>query len=403
MAVQRALTATATLKAASYLPSRPRFARRLTASPTGAWGVEPPALPEALRSVPGIVRDPAAEQAAFEEQPLHDLRFVFPEVYRWEEAINWTTHLPVAVRRGRAMRAVARTRRLGPSRKPAPIAPETLTRELKGFAGEVGLAATGVAAYDEKYTFAEYLGTEAGDRVIVSIVEQQYEATDRTPSDRTNRASFDSEVDCLRGQLKLAEWLRSRGYRAHCHSTYEMVLVQYGVVAGLGQMGLNGQLLTPAAGPRCRLEVMTTDAPLVVDEPVDYGIPRICDSCQVCVRRCPAGAIPNKRKMYRGVEKAKIKIGRCFPIVNQVAGCGICMKVCPVQKFGLPAVVEEFERTGKVLGKDTDELEGFDWPLDGRHYGPGAKPRVPRSFYRAPDDVPFDPEQTTPVAAARHP
>jgi epoxyqueuosine reductase len=61
-------------------------------------------------------------------------------------------------------------------------------------------------------------------------------------------------------------------------------------------------------------------------------------------------------------------------MVSQIHGCAICMKTCPAQKYGLPAVLSHYDRTGKVLGKGTDELEGYCWP-DGRRYGPGEKPR----------------------------
>jgi hypothetical protein len=54
------------------------------------------------------------------------------------------------------------------------------------------------------------------------------------------------------------------------------------------------------------------------------------------------------------------------------------MKVCPVQRYGLARVLAEYERSGTVLGTHGDELEGYHWPLDGKHYGPEEKPRVPR-------------------------
>jgi hypothetical protein len=66
----------------------------------------------------------------------------------------------------------------------------------------------------------------------------------------------------------------------------------------------------------------------------------------------------------------------------QTSGCSICMKVCPVQRYGLRAVLDEYRRSGQILGKDTDDLEGFDWPLDGRQYGPNEKPHVPASVVR---------------------
>jgi ferredoxin len=177
------------------------------------------------------------------------------------------------------------------------------------------------------------------------------------------------------------------------------VLIAYGVSAGLGQLGLNGQLLTPEAGSRCRLAAITTGAPVVHGHPVDYGIELICDTCQLCVRRCPVGAIPMLRREHRGVVKAKIKTERCFPTVAQAHGCAVCMKVCPVQRYGLPAVDRHFAQTGEILGKGTDELEGFAWPLDGRFYGAGRKPRIQPGFVNPPGWH-FDKDRTVPPADA---
>ena len=73
------------------------------------------------------------------------------------------------------------------------------------------------------------------------------------------------------------------------------------------------------------------------------------------------------------------------------------MKVCPVQRYGLRAVLEEHARSGAILGRGTDELEGYVWPLDKHHYGPGEKPRLPRSFFNPPG-FNFDPERKAPAA-----
>ena len=156
----------------------------------------------------------------------------------------------------------------------------------------------------------------------------------------------------------------------------DAIAIHYGVAAGLGQLGINGQMLTPEAGSRCRILMLTTDAPLVHDQPVDYGLHKICDECKACVRNCPVGAIPQTRKPYRGVMKSKLNTARCLPVVAQASGCAVCMKVCPVQRYGLDAILEHREKTGEILGVGTDELEGYDWPLDGRHYGPGQTPKV---------------------------
>ena len=143
---------------------------------------------------------------------------------------------------------------------------------------------------------------------------------------------------------------------------------------------------------------LTTDAPFEFDQPVDYGIPAVCDACQVCVRRCPSGAIPRTRKYYRGVEKAKLNTARCFPVVAQANGCAICMKVCPVQRYGLGPVMDEFKLTGKILGKDTDELEGYTF--GGRFFPAGKRPELRTEWFN-PEGFPFDPERKAPLQEAK--
>ena len=240
----------------------------------------------------------------------------------------------------------------------------------------------GVASYDEKYQFISAQGKQVGDRMIVCILEQNHAMTQLVPSAPAERAALIAYAECMKRAARLAEFLRSKGYAAEA-STPEGtgIMIHYAVDAGLGQLGLNGQLLTPFAGSRCRLIGINTNAPLELGVPRDYGIPRICDECQACVQRCPSNAIPSQRKYYRGVEKAKINTKRCLPLVGQAAGCGVCMKVCPVQRYGLAAVYEEYERSGTILGKGSDELEGYVWPVDGRHYGVGQKPNLPKDFF----------------------
>jgi epoxyqueuosine reductase len=161
----------------------------------------------------------------------------------------------------------------------------------------------------------------------------------------------------------------------------------------MGQLGLNGQLLTAEAGSRARLSLITTNAPIAVDEPVDLGIEKICDGCQACVRRCPVGAIRAERQEYRGVIKGKIKSERCFPTMTQTHGCAICMKVCPAQRYGVRAMHEHFEQTGEILGIGTDELEGYVWPPDEQYYASGKKPRINSAAFLHPPGLEFDLER----------
>jgi ferredoxin len=255
-----------------------------------------------------------------------------------------------------------------------------LSAAVKRLAAEIGLSAIGIAPYDRKYTWAEFVNlpdiARIGNRVIACVLEQNWEATQTIPSARGERAAFHDYAKLGPMIHQLATYLRNLGYATHAsEGTGRGVSIHYAVESGLGQLGLNGQLLTPFAGSRCRLMLIFTAAPLAIDTPKDFGIPAICDLCKACVRRCPSGAIPSQRQYHRGVNKIKIKTERCIPMMAQAHACGVCMKVCPVQRYGLPAVIEHFDKTGTILGRGTDELEGYHWPGDGRYYGPGEKPK----------------------------
>lgn len=381
-----------------HIPTR--FRRRLR-SPAQYWGepsIDPPAE---LLSQPGIGRDPAEEQRVFENAPLHDFFGLhLDEVAALGPlATMMVPATSVAPRLSSANRRLAEAQQSHPTRPPRSDDPHRLTEEFKSYAASIGLSGTAVTAYDPKFTFAEFAGRAVGDTMVVSVLEQNYHATQRIPAHRSEVAALSTYGELEDRMALLARWLQDRGYEARPEDFKgESMFIAYAVAAGLGQLGLNGQLLTPFAGSRCRLNVLSTNAPLVRDKPVDYGIEGVCDRCQICVRRCPVGAITNSRRSHRGVIKAKINTKRCLPLMMQSAGCSICMKVCPVQRYGLDEVLDHYRRTGEILGKDSDDLEGYDWPLDGRHYGPAATPHVPDTVVKPPG-FEFDPTRCHPVSA----
>lgn len=395
MSISRALRGRAGVIASSkklrLVPSGPKAIRRRFASPKAWWPAYTREVPEKLRSYAGTRRDRKAEKEAFAHEPLQDFLLTNAGAMIWLRGYMWRAMLPVSPRYWRA-RIRARQAGTGPidgaDAAPAVLTPDELTAATKAKAKELGMSAIGVAAYDATYMFEQWHGTEMGDRYVVCVLEQAWGPTQQIPSSRSEQTALSTYAECIDMVLELAAFLRGLGYKAEAHDAAGRgMIVHFGVEAGLGQLGLNGQLLTPHAGSRCRLIGLSTDAPLVLDRPRDFGIPKVCDECQVCVQRCPPGAIPANRRIKRGVEKAPINTKRCFPVVGQAHGCAICMKVCPVQRYGLEAVVDEFERSGKILGKGTDELEGYHWPVDGRHYGPGEKPRIGKELM-GPVDLP---------------
>jgi epoxyqueuosine reductase len=374
------------------LPPLPARTRR-----AATWPLHDTPTPPELLTVAGNPRDAEAEEAAFRTNPLRVFVRLHPEAFAWNLAHLWHILVPAWPKVARAQRLAARidAAPVAPRRR---VSPNELTRLARREAERLGLSAIGFAPYDPRYTLAEFAGTHDTSSVIVCVLEQDFAATQTAPSARAERSAFVAYGELLDRAARLAEFLKGLGINAHPHNPAgETVAIHYGVQAGLGQMGLNGQLLTPAAGSRARLSIITTDAQFVEGEPTDFGIHAICDRCQACVRRCPVGAIPRQRRPYRGVTKAKIKAERCFPVTAQAEGCAVCMKVCPVQRYGLDAVTSHLLRTGEVLGAGTDELEGYTWPLDGRRYGPQEKPRIDSRKVLSPPGWVFDPSRGAPV------
>jgi epoxyqueuosine reductase len=63
---------------------------------------------------------------------------------------------------------------------------------------------------------------------------------------------------------------------------------QAAVAAGLGEISYHGVLLSPRFGPRQRLQMILTDAPLEADPLLEEPI---CGKCGRCVDICPLGAL----------------------------------------------------------------------------------------------------------------
>ncbi len=368
--------------------------------PPRPWPEVQRIAPDVLRTVAGAWRDDAAADEAYAKSPLYEFFAVHAESRVTLGRYGWSWVLPTIARRIRTLRRISDV--AAPDRQPVATRPAVdvaaLTGDVHDEAERLGLSKIGIAPYDERYVFDGYDSLER-TTVIVCVMEQDFKDTQTIPSSRAERSVIRTYSELQERTAKLAEYLQARGFRAQPQGPGgPVVTIHYAVEAGLGQLGLNGQLLTPEAGSRCRLTVIMTNAELVTGSPIDYGINAICDECQLCVRRCPPGAIPLRRAEHRGVTKAKIKPERCFPVMIQAHGCAVCMKVCPVQRYGLDAVSEHLVNTGEILGKGTIELEGYRW-IDGRAYGPGEKPRITRELLE-PKHLSFDPSRTVPLAKA---
>ena len=260
-------------------------------------------------------------------------------------------------------------------------------------ARELGYGEVGFVRFDKRYIYSSRRPTVRQDlpSAICLAIEQDYVKTQNIPGVAGEEAQGDAYLKQAELSIKLAEYLLQSGYSAQISGPvwhFGPVIPMF-VQAGLGQLGVNGQLLSPHFGSRARLQVVITDAPLTYDSPVDYGIYKLCETCQICFMRCPGKAIQAQRVWFRGVEKNKLISRRCRPVMTRFAGCGVCIKVCPVQKYGMAPVMEHYLETGEVLGKGSDNLEAFE--LEGKGYYPSGKvPSFDREFFDMPEGTQED-------------
>jgi len=110
---------------------------------------------------------------------------------------------------------------------------------------------------------------------------------------------------------QVAEFIRSLGYHAMAHNNFALRQPAVAVKAGLGEMNRLGCLMTVKWGPNVGIGAVTTDMPLIPDEPIDIGVQDCCDMCTRCYDYCPMSAIPIKKSYYMGVNKWKTNTWRC--------------------------------------------------------------------------------------------
>jgi epoxyqueuosine reductase len=143
--------------------------------------------------------------------------------------------------------------------------------------------------------------------------------------------------DYIAGQL--ASYIRSLGYNAIGHNNGYVRSIPVAMLAGLGEVGRNGLLLTEKWGPNVRINTVTTDIPLIPDKPVDIGIQSVCGMCSKCYDYCPGRAVAAEKAYGYGALKWNVNNWRCRQAIQigmdkdiDASTCTLCRDVCPFSK-----------------------------------------------------------------------
>ena len=264
---------------------------------------------------------------------------------------------------------------------PLPDNPAVMARHIKDTAYFLRADIVGISELPPYAVYSHTMDTgepcELSHKYAISIVvDQDWKTADATVGNDwiSNSMSFlayssSGFIACI-----LADYIRRLGYpaRAHHARDYQVAVPPILLKAGIGEMCRIGDIvLNPFLGPRFKASIVTTDLPMAVDKPIDFGLQDFCSKCKQCARYCPTGAISfGDKVMYNGYEKwpndmEKCTKGRCGN--TKGSGCGVCVAVCPWNKPFTPfhRTVQwtmmhfPFARNFAVMG---DRLFGYDKP-----------------------------------------
>jgi ferredoxin len=176
---------------------------------------------------------------------------------------------------------------------------------------------------------------------VVMLIDQEFDTMEGASGD-----DWISGAQSMRGYIRgaeiagvMGETLRRLGFSSRAQTNADSDVLQIPLIlwAGLGELSRIGELvLNPFVGPRFKSVVLTTDLPLEVDRPIDFGLQYFCSRCLKCARECPCDAIPlGDKVMFNGYETWKPDVERCtrYRVTNpHGSACGRCMKTCPLNK-----------------------------------------------------------------------
>ncbi|MBT5047924.1 MAG: reductive dehalogenase [Rhodospirillaceae bacterium] len=232
----------------------------------------------------------------------------------------------------------------------APISsdPKEITEHIKSMCHFLDVDMVGICEVPDYAWYSHDLDgneiTPYHKYAIVLVFDQGFETLDAASGDdwisnaQSQRAYLiGSTVSCV-----VADYIRQLGWpaRAQTATKSDVLHLPLTLLSGMGELSRIGELvLNPFLGPRFKTSVITTDLPLEIDKPIDFGLQDFCNKCMKCANECPCNAISFGDKiMYNGYEMWKPDVEKCtlYRVTNQKgASCGRCMKMCPFNKEGL--------------------------------------------------------------------
>ncbi len=342
---------------------------------------------------------------AAENHMKYDAYFALADAYAngWEELFNFYPPEPTEppeisdYKMTRFGLAGTEVHEIG---EPLPFkSPDHAAELIKKIAHQYGATIVGITKLNPDFCYDSNLrGGEPGPYEVpahweYAIVVGVPHEWDQMLSNPAHGTSYDGYNRVRNAAGRLTAFIKSIGYPARSHhppTHYDLVVPPIAVDAGIGQTGRHGYTICPETGSNLRLAVVTTNVPMTVDKPIDFGVADFCNTCKICAEQCPSGAIsmedsPEGMEL-RGYEHWYVNTAKCFNFWMEAMGplgCRLCLAVCPFSRKSnwvheLAKTADVNDPTGLVndvlvwmqkSAFDMPDAQEYRHPPDGRFAG----------------------------------
>lgn len=264
------------------------------------------------------------------------------------------------------------------SREKSQLPPSENTRIIKKIIKYLGSDHCGICLVDQAYVYShvgrgpEHYSEEIKlehKYAIAFTLEMDLGMVASAPKESVIVETGKKYVEATKISIIVANFIRRLGYPARAHiagSNYQAMLPPLAWLAGLGELGRLGILITSKYGPRARLGLITTDLPLVADKSKILGIQNFCQKCKKCAKNCPAQAIPYEEKVEEnGVMRWVLNREECYKFWRKAGtDCAVCIYVCPYSKSN-----NAFHNFIRIMAQNSSAAQSLSVWADDFFYG----------------------------------
>lgn len=218
-------------------------------------------------------------------------------------------------------------------------------KDLKSLANDLGIDDIGFTEVDTSYIFSDKMVLYKN--AILLVMEMKAEKIKTAPSKFAEKEIFRTYYRLNVAANKIKSFLNERGYNAQAGPALggEVNYPLLAQKAGVGVIGKHGMLITPNFGPSLRLAALYTDIENlpITDSNEHLWVNKFCDSCNRCVKKCPAQAIYMDTKVFEDESKQCIDYKKCAKPFSQDHGCTVCVRECTFFKSDYYKIKESFK------------------------------------------------------------